>query len=611
MKFLAPMALWFAAAIPVVILFYLLKRKRVVKLVSSTLLWQKFLAETQASAPFQKLRHNWLLILQLLMLALAIFALARPYFSGKLAGGSLQVIILDASASMQATDETPSRFEKARGEALTLVNSLRDTDRMVVLLAAAVTEVKQSETSAKSLLRRALESCRVTDSPTRLTEALKMAESLTRDKTGAEIHLFSDGAAPGLSEVENKGLPLVYHRVGQRANNLGIVTLDVRPNPEDPGRRAVFTSVANYSPEEQKSEIELRFDDQLLETKSLTIPPTNTTPVVFLATQPRDGVFNVRITVQDDLAADNQASIVSLLPQPVRVLLVSRGNKFLEKALKAAGKVDLAVASDVTEVKPNDDVVVLDDVTPAVWPNLNVLAIHTMNTNWFNSAGSVDGPAIVDWKSAHPLLRFVSFDNVQVARALAIKTPAWAIAVADSPQTPLILAGELARQRIVWLGFDTLESTWPLRISFPIFIANAVDWLNPASIQAAQLLVKAGEPFRLALGEPVKSAEMTYPDGATKSLSLDPNAQELVFGDTARQGVYRLTLGTNQMVFCVDLLDSAESDTHPRAELDFGKFGSVTATTMRRANLEIWRWIAAIGLAVLMFEWWYYHRRTA
>src|SRR5439155_1223243 len=200
---------------------------------------------------------------QLLMLALAIFALARPYFSGRLAGGNLQVLILDASASMQCTDETPSRFEKARAEALKLVNSLRDTDRMVVLLAAAVTEVKQSETSEKTLLRRALESCQVTDSPTRLVEALKMAESLTRDKTGAEVHLFSDGAASGLSEIENKGVPLVYHRVGLRANNLGIVTLDVRPNPEDPSQRALFTSVANYSPEEQKTEIELRFDDQL------------------------------------------------------------------------------------------------------------------------------------------------------------------------------------------------------------------------------------------------------------------------------------------------------------------------------------------------------------
>jgi len=604
------MAFWFGAAIPVVILFYLLKRKRVVRLVSSTLLWQRFLAETQASAPFQRLRHNWLLILQLLMLALAILALARPYFSGRLAGGNLQVIILDASASMQSIDETPSRFEKARAEALKLVNSLRDTDRMVVLLAAAVTEVKQSETSEKTLLRRALESCQVTDSPTRLVEALKMAESLTRDKTGAEVHLFSDGAAPGLSEIENKGLPLVYHLVGRRANNLGIVSLDVRPNPEDPNQRAVFTSVANYSPEEQKTEIELRFDDQSLETKTVTVPPTNTTPVVFLASQPRDGVFSVRLSGNDDLAADNQASIVSLLPQPVRVLLVSRGNRFLEKALRAAGRMELTVAADLTEPKPEADFVVLDDVTPSVWPRQNVLAIHTMNTNWFASAGSVDAPAIVDWKSTHPLLRFVSFDNVSIARTLAVKTPTWALSVADSPPTPLILAGELARQRIVWLGFDTLESTWPLRISFPIFIANAVDWLNPASIQTSQLLVKAGEPLRQALNEPVPSAEVTFPDGRKRALAVDTNAQELVFGDTARQGVYHLTLGTNQTVFCVDLLDSAESDTHPRAELNFGRFGNVTATTMRRANLEIWRWIAALGLAVLMFEWWYYHRRT-
>src|SRR5207248_11096063 len=118
MSFLAPAAFAFAAAIPVVIVFYLLKRKRVVKLVSSTLLWQKFLAETQASAPFQKLRHNWLLLLQILMLILAVLALARPYLSGSIVGGRLQVVILDASASMQSTDETPSRFERGRSEAL-------------------------------------------------------------------------------------------------------------------------------------------------------------------------------------------------------------------------------------------------------------------------------------------------------------------------------------------------------------------------------------------------------------------------------------------------------------------------------------------------------------
>ena len=137
MHFLAPLAFAFAAAIPVVIVFYLLKRKRVVKLVSSTLLWQKFLAETQASAPFQKLRKNWLLILQIILLTLAVLALARPYFSTEAKPAQRRVVILDASASMQATDEAPSRFEQARAEALKWVDSLKDTDEMVIVLAGA------------------------------------------------------------------------------------------------------------------------------------------------------------------------------------------------------------------------------------------------------------------------------------------------------------------------------------------------------------------------------------------------------------------------------------------------------------------------------------------
>ena len=86
----------------------------------------------------------------------------------------------------------------------------------------------------------------------------------------------------------------------------------------------------------------------------------------------------------------------------------------------------------------------------------------------------------------------------------------------------------------MWVGFDPLESNWPLRVSFPIFIANAVDWLNPANAKNSQLLVKAGDPFRLALAESLKSAEVKMPDGSTKQLNVE-GANELVFGDTARQ----------------------------------------------------------------------------
>jgi hypothetical protein len=611
MSFLAPTAFFFALAIPVVVVFYLLKRKRVLRLVSSTLLWQKFLAETQASAPFQRLRHNWLLLLQVLLLILAVLALARPYLSGKMVGGRLLVVILDASASMQSTDETPSRFEKARKQILGMIDGMHDNDRMVLLQAAVNTEVKQSPTTEKAALRRAVLSCRVTDTPTRLQEALKLAETLVQNQQRAEVHLFSDGAVGSLDDFQNSGLPLSYHKVGRGANNLGIVTLDVRPNPENPAQRAIFTSVVNYSTNAQQSGLELRLGDQLLEVKPLNLGPKETSPQVFIASQAQDvGVFTVRLTSKDDLPADDQASMVSVLPQPVKVLLVSAGNRFLEKALRAAANVQLSVVTTLNDPALAFDLVVLDNVAPATWPSGNTLAFHTAKPDWFEGMSKLEAPPIVGLRSSHPLLRFVVLDNVQIAESMAVRTPSWATALVDAPQNPLVLAGELGRQRIVWVGFDVLQSTWPLRISFPIFVANAVEWLNPASINASQLTIQAGKPLRLAAAQPSSAAEVTMPDGTTRPWKINATTGELVFGDTLKQGIYRVKMGTNETVFCANLLDAAESDITPKEELKFGKYAKATATQLRQATVEMWRWIVAAAIAVLLFEWWFYHRRT-
>jgi hypothetical protein len=608
---LSPAAFWFAATLPVVVLFYLLKRKRVVKLVSSTVLWQRFLADAQANAPFQKLRRNWLLLLQLALLSLAILALSRPFFSGHGTSSGLRVIILDASASMQSTDETPSRFEKARAEALKLVNGLKDQEEMLVLLASANTVVKQSATSSKADLRRAIESCDVTDSATRLTEALKLASTLVHDRKDPEIHLFSDGAAGDLSEFENKNLSVIYHRVGNRSQNLGITTLDIRENPENRQERAIYTSVANYSTNAQQTTLELLFDNQSIDARPLTLQPGETVPLVFSAAQQRDGIFTVRIDAKDDLAADNQASAVSLLPQPANVLLVTRGNRFLEKALRSGANVHVTVTPSLSNDAANYDIVVLDDIQPTIWPKPNVLAVHVANNLLFPGHWTtIESPAIVDWKNTHPLLRYINLDNVQISSTLGVQPPNWGVPLVDAQRTPLILAGELNHQRIVWIGFDTLQSTWPLRISFPMFIANAVQWLDPATTRAGQLMLHAGEPFRFALAQPAASAQVTLPSGATETLALR-DQREIVFGDTTRQGVYHLRVGTNEVAFCVNVLDAAESNTKPRDELQFGKFNRIGSTGLKQASVEMWRWIAGAALAVLSFEWWYYHRRTA
>ncbi len=611
MKFLAPLAAWFAVTIPVIVIFYLLKRRRVMLRVPSTLLWQRYLAETQASAPFQKLRKNWLLLLQILLLILAVFALTRPYFAGRQTPSSLRVLILDASASMQSTDVEPTRFDAARAEARKWVDGLKPGQLMVILQAGPRTDIRQSATSDRQALRRALDACVVTDGPSRIGDAFKMAESLIRDVADAEIHLFSDGSVGGLDEFENRNLPLVYHRVGLRANNVAFGSMEVRANPENPRQRAVFASLSNLSPVPVETLVELSFDAEVIDARPVKLPPGETESLVFLVNQQRDGVYTIRHDARDEMPADNQASVVSQLPAPVKVLLVTAGNRFLEKALRAAGEVQVTVAGAMPEDSRAYDFAVLDGVAPGSWPAGNVLAIRVAATNWFEGTGTLKAPPIVDWKASHPLLRFVNPDNVAVAEAVGVKPPGWGTTVIDSPQGPLVIAGESGRQRVVWIGFDLLSSTWPLRVSFPMFVANAVEWLNPATARAEQLNVRAGDPLRFELPPDAGPVAVRPPGGDWMPVTVDTGVREAVFGSTDRQGAYGLRYGTNEVTFAVRALDLAESDTTPRMEIKVGRYGATASTTMRSGNLEIWRWFAAVALAVLLFEWWFYHRRTA
>lgn len=610
MSFLEPMAFAFAAALPVVVLFYLLKRKRVVQLVSSTVLWQRFLAETRASAPFQKLRHNWLLVLQLLMLALVVLAMARPYFVGPLVPEGLQVVILDGSASMQATDLQPNRFAEARRQALALVDGMRPHAQMAVLLAAAQTEVKQSPTSNKAALRRAINACEPIDGPGGLVEALRLAQSLTRDRVDATIHLFTDGAVTGLEEFENAGLNLLYHRVGERADNRGIVALDVRPHPEDPARQAVFATVLNAATNRSTARLELYFDGAMLEARTLQFTGRESVSEVFSIQQQIEGIYELRLNGSDDLPVDDVAWAIGRLPRPLKVLLVTSGNRFLEKALLAQRRVELSTTAVLDHDPEEFDLTIIDNVVPTVWPSGNVLAFRSAPPEWVQTDGTLENPPIVDWKNTHPLLRFITLENVAILEAAKVVSAPWAETLVESTTSPLLVAGELNQRRIVYVAFDLLQSTWPLRISFPIFIANALQWLDPTAHKATRWQLHPGEPLRLTLPEPAATVTVRLPDGRTRSVSLQEGSRQLVFGETTRRGLYEVCQGTNTFRFCANLLDAQESDITPRLELKLGRFAAAQTAEEQVANLELWRWIAAAGLLVLLFEWWWYHKRS-
>src|SRR5205814_3483307 len=96
-----------AIAVPSLIILYFLKLRRRDLEVSTTLLWKKAIQDLQANAPFQRLRRNILLFLQLIALGAALFALAQPQFKADTPLVARSIILIDRSASMSSTAGDP------------------------------------------------------------------------------------------------------------------------------------------------------------------------------------------------------------------------------------------------------------------------------------------------------------------------------------------------------------------------------------------------------------------------------------------------------------------------------------------------------------------------
>ncbi len=622
-------ALFACAGLGVVALYLLKLRRRTVSVPFSAL-WDRILRDREATALFSKLKRILSLLLQLALLGLLVLALGNPRLGEKLLAGRTLVVIVDASASMQATDVPPSRFAVAKDEVRKIVRGLGGADRMLIARMSADIVPLGPMTGDASALEREIDSIDVTDAAADFPRALRFANDVLRGATGAEIVVVSDGAlGPAVDSSGAVHIPqakLSFVPVGRSGRNVGITQFSVRRYPLDKSRYEVMLELSNTGPAPEDVELQLLGDGSLVDLTRLRLAAGERLPRFYPLLSGASRTLEAKIALadgtHDDLAVDDHA--YALLPERhrSRVLVVTEGNTYLEAALL------LGEYLDVTDVAPAGyagamaqggwDAVIFDRVVPAIPPRASALYLDPAGPG---APVSVDkellAPSFEKIDRTHPIVRYTALEdvNISVGRKLLPESEDRVVGASDGGASPILVAGTRGGFKFVALGFDVRRSDLPLRPAWPLFVLDCLDWFANEDSRYLSAF-RTGEVWRVPVGDTSKQAMLKLPAGDSERVAVY-DGHAVLLGE--RAGFYTLTTTSEASgspaaetttSFAANLVDGSESAIAPRDTLVVEGHPAGRLVGFRLgAQRDVWVTLLLVAALLTAIEWGTYHRR--
>ena len=333
MVFLTPLFLLglFAALVPVAI--HLIRREKPPKMLFSTV---RFLKQTSRKLVlFQHLRQLLLLALRAGLIALLVFAFARPLIDLSVArlldaDPESAVLLLDVSMSMRYGDV----FENARNEALELIDSFDAGDEVALVAfdesVDLVREFNTDHDSVRSLLREIEPGYGATG----FMPALRLANELLESSRfeNRALYLVSDFQQAGMAHVGEDwklapGIRFNGIDAGV-ADSVNLALTDVRSPEqllEDELQQQVLARVRSTGTLfRERADVSLFLNDELVDRQTVALDDRSERVLSFKANFSEQGSHIGRIELAgDNFAADNAWHFtVDVLPG-IRILLVN------------------------------------------------------------------------------------------------------------------------------------------------------------------------------------------------------------------------------------------------------------------------------------------------
>lgn len=551
MEFLQPWGAIAFLAPAVVLALYFLRRKYVETPVSSTLLWRRAAQDLNAAHPFQRLRKNPLMLLQLLITLLLALALTRPAIGGQIAGET--VMIFDCSASMQAWENGKTRMEAAVERARDEIASLSPDAPLTILTAGSDTKQLLSRSTDRSLAREALNTIVPGNTAGDLTAALSLARAMQKELDGVRVIVYSDTYAP------SPGIEAV--NCAQGTENRAVLSLAA-------SNGAAVARIANYGNSGEFT-AECFAGGALCDARRFSAESGETVSVRF-AVPENAAVLSVRLTDGDAISSDDAAYYIRREAGQT-VIVLDGADTFLEQALTLRSDVLLmrAAEADWNGISRADLYIRESDILMfSRSPEMPLLTV-----------GDIKAPeySLTAASGADALTRHLSLTDIALKQYRPL-----------TGGTPFLRCGEdtVGAFAADWaaLGFDPHDSNLPLKYDFPIMIQNILQFLCPPSSGVSDGV--CGQKMSLRTAGTVET-----PGG--RRIEINENA---LFADTEEAGLYILRTAEGETPFALTM-DFSESDVRQAAP-SAGETDNLTVTGRR----EITRWLLLAALLLLLLE---------
>ncbi|MEJ2358638.1 MAG: BatA and WFA domain-containing protein [Deinococcales bacterium] len=449
LSFAAPQFLWALTALPVVVLLHFVRARRRRHQVSALFLWERarMVAERR-----RRISPTWLLLAQLLFVALAAFALARPQIGGGVAPD--RILVIDASASMAARDSDGLRIDKARAEAERLLSG---AGRIAVVRAGLDARVVLPLTGDRAEVRRALQGLRVGDRSADLERAVGVAEAIER---GAQVELITDQPPVG-------GATVAYHNVAGDGINVGISAFDL-------GIQQAYVGVVSNSRRPVQVQVALSRDGQSVASGSVLVPADGTGSITFPLAEVR-GVYRAAITPPAGISAGDPAGDALTLDDVAYAgarqvsAVVEQSNEAVVKALAAVPGVTVRVNAAAAQVGA-DLRVLTRSSAEGLAPGSYLLFAPASSQPEYRVIRAFD--------RGSTLMRFVDLQDVVVGldpqRTRWQPGSGWQVLASTGELEPVLRYRDSGGVRVLQAAFNPAQTDLVLRAAFPALIANYI-----------------------------------------------------------------------------------------------------------------------------------------